>query len=108
MVARGQVWSYVQGSRQYRVLVISNDEFNALPAVGPWALRVDRAPAGAPVVDIDLLIRMTGDDPLPGAYVNVPAVVRVDETALRDNLGVVSHATMAAVEHAIRDFLELP
>ncbi len=43
---RGQVWEYVQGSRQYRTLIVSNDEYNELPgavAVIPRVLRCDIA-----------------------------------------------------------------
>jgi mRNA-degrading endonuclease toxin of MazEF toxin-antitoxin module len=106
MVSRGQVWAYVQGSRQYRVLIISNDEFNVASGVGPWALRVDRECVGA--ADVGLVVRMGAHDPLPGACVHIPAVIRIDRTALRESLGLVSHATMEAVEEELRDFLGLP
>ena len=32
---RGQVWEYVQGSRQYRVVIVSNDEYNEFPDAVP-------------------------------------------------------------------------
>ena len=48
-------------------------------------------------------------DPLTGAYVRIHSVVQIlDRSALRDNHGFVSHATMEAVETALREFLELP
>jgi hypothetical protein len=40
---RGQVWEYVQGSRQYRVVIASNDEYNELPGAFPWALVLERS-----------------------------------------------------------------
>ena len=102
-MTRGQIWAYVQGSRQYRILIISNDEFNHEDGVLPWAVRVTRdAPSN------DLFVRLTPDDPLPGAAVDVTGVIRVDRTALRENLGFVAPATLDAVEFALRDFLNLP
>ncbi len=103
MVTRGQIWAYIQGSRQYRILIISNDEFNGLDGVFPWGLRVARdAPGGG------LLVRLDESDPLPGASVDVTAVVRIDRTALRENLGFIAPSTLNAVEAALRDFLNLP
>jgi mRNA-degrading endonuclease toxin of MazEF toxin-antitoxin module len=106
MVTRGQVWSYVQGSRKYRVLIISNGEYNAAPGIGPWALRIDRESTVA--AEIGLLVVLGQEDPLPGAGVHIPAVLRLDRSALRENLGQLSHATMEAVEAELRDFLALP
>lgn len=100
---RGQIWAYIQGSRQYRILIISNDEFNGVDGVFPWGLRISRdAPDGGLIVRLDL------GDPLPGAAVDVTAVVRVDRAALRENLGFVAPSTLNAVETALRDFLNLP
>ena len=101
---RGQVWEYVQGSRQYRVVIVSNDEYNVLPGAVPWGLVVDR---GAPAVP-GYLVRLTADDPLPGAAVLVPRILRCDRTALRHNLGFVTNESMNAVERGLREFLNLP
>ena len=101
---RGQVWEYIQGSRQYRVLIVSNDEYNEQARAMPWALVVQReAPKTA-----GHLIEMTDGDPLPGAVVAVPLVLRCDPTGLRRNLGFVQDDTLNTVERALRDLLALP
>jgi mRNA-degrading endonuclease toxin of MazEF toxin-antitoxin module len=104
VVTRGQIWSYVQGSRRYRVLIISSDEHNEQPGILPWALRIDRDVAP---VDSQLLVRLGDDDPFTGT-VAIPAVVRIDPSALRDDLGFAAESTMIAVERGLREFLELP
>ncbi|WP_238015542.1 type II toxin-antitoxin system PemK/MazF family toxin [Dactylosporangium sp. AC04546] len=103
MVVRGQVWTYLVGSWQYRVVIISNDEFNEFENVHPWALVVDRTAGGS-----DLTVPLGPDDPLPGAAVNVAVVLRVDRTGLRHNHGYLSNDTMNLLEDALRDFLNLP
>jgi mRNA interferase MazF len=105
MVRRGQVWTLLRGGSQYRVLVISNDEYNRFDELAIWALIVAR--------DVprphQLAVRLGSDDPLPGAFVKIHAVLQVDDRgALRDNHGFVSHDTMNEVEYALRQFLELP
>lgn len=102
---RGQIWTLLRGGGQYRVLVISNDEYNGVEELAVWALTVVR--------DVPhpnhLAVRLGGDDPLGGAFVRIHSVVQIlDRTALRDNHGFVSHVTMNAVEDALREFLELP
>ena len=102
---RGQIWTLLRGGSQHRVLVISNDEYNSVDELAVWALTVVR--------DVPhpnhLAVRLGGDDPLAGAYVRIHGVVQIlDRSALRDNHGFVSHATMNAVEAALREFLELP
>jgi len=42
-VRRGQVWTLLRGGGQYRVLVISNDEYNRVDELAVWALAVVRA-----------------------------------------------------------------
>lgn len=101
---RGQVWEYIQGSRQYRVLIVSNDEYNELPGVVPWALTVERGGRGVP----GFVVQLTDDDPLPGATVVIPRVIRCDASALRRNLGFVSNGTMNTIERGLREFLNLP
>jgi mRNA-degrading endonuclease toxin of MazEF toxin-antitoxin module len=101
---RGQVWEYVQGSHQYRILIISNDEYNELTGAIPWALTVERTAAGVP----GFLVVLTADDPLPGAVVVVPRVLRCNPDALRHNLGFVANDTLNAVERGLREFLNLP
>ena len=103
-MTRGQVWGYVQGSRRYRVLIITSDEHNEQPGILPWALRIDR---DAAPVDSQLLVRLGEDDPFIGTVV-IPAVVRIDPGALRENLGFAAESTMVAVERGLREFLELP
>lgn len=105
MVRRGQVWTLLRGGSQHRVLVVSNDEYNSVEELAIWALTVVR--------DVPhpnhLVVRLDADDPLTGAYVRIHSVVQIlDRTALRDNHGFVSYATMNAVEAALREFLELP
>lgn len=102
---RGQIWTLLRGGGQHRVLVISNDEYNAVEELAVWALAVVR---DVPHPN-QLAVRLGGDDPLSGAFVRIHSVVQIlDRSALRDNHGFVSHATMNTVEEAFREFLELP
>ncbi|MDG4831817.1 type II toxin-antitoxin system PemK/MazF family toxin [Solwaraspora sp. WMMD1047] len=102
---RGQIWTLLRGGSQYRVLVISNDEYNSVEELAIWALTVVRE---VPHPN-HLVVRLAGDDPLAGAFVRIHSVVQIlDRSALRDNHGFVSHATLNAVEDALREFLELP
>jgi mRNA interferase MazF len=105
VVRRGQIWTLLRGSHQYRVLVISNDEYNSVDELAIWALTVAR---DVPHPN-QLAVPLTAADPLAGAFVRIHGVVQIlDRDALRDNHGFVSHATMNAVEDALREFLELP
>jgi hypothetical protein len=101
-LTRGQVWEYISGSRQYRVVVVSSDEFSGDADLRPWGLVILRTAPDS------LVVALARDDPLAGAYVHVPVVLRLDPTGLRTNLGYLSHSTMIAVELALREFLELP
>ncbi len=102
---RGQIWTLLRGGSQHRVLVISNDEYNSIDELAIWALTIVR---DVPHPN-QLAVRLTEADPLAGAFVRIHSVVQVlDRTALRDNHGYVSHATMNAIEAALREFLELP
>jgi len=104
-VRRGQVWTLRRGGSQHRVLVISNDEYNSVEQLAIWALTIVRE---VPHPN-QLAVRLTEADPLAGAFVRIHSVVQIlDRTALRDNHGFVSHATMNVVEEALREFLELP
>ena len=105
MVRRGQVWTLLRGGSQYRVLVISNDEYNAVEELAVWALTVAR---DVPHPN-QLAVGLGDSDPLGGAFIRIHSVVQVlDRTAFRDNHGFVSHSTMTAVEDRLREFLELP
>ena len=102
---RGQIWTLPRGGSQHRVLVISNDEYNSVDELAIWALAIVRE---VPHPN-QLAVRLTEADPLAGAFVRIHSVVQIlDRTALCDNHGFVSHATMNAVEVALREFLELP
>jgi mRNA-degrading endonuclease toxin of MazEF toxin-antitoxin module len=95
----------LRGGGQHRVLVVSNDEYNGVEELAVWALTVVR--------DVPhpnrLAVRLGREDPLGDAFVRIHSVVQIlDRSALRDNHGFVSHATMNAVEGALREFLELP
>jgi mRNA interferase MazF len=105
VVRRGQVWTLLRGGRQYRVLVISNDEYNDVSELAIWALVVSRdVPHGN-----QLAVRLGDDDPLGGAFVKIHGVVQIlDRTSLRTSHGFVSHATMNAIEDGLREFLEVP
>jgi mRNA interferase MazF len=103
-VRRGQIWTLLRGGSQYRVLVISNDEYNSVDELAIWALTIARE---VPHPN-QLAVRLTEADPLAGASVRIHGVVQVlDRTALRDNHGFVSPATMNLIEEALREFLEL-
>ena len=101
---RGQIWEHVRGSRQYRVLIISNDEYNEMPGAAPWAVTVERGSANIP----GYAVLLNRDDPLPGAVVVIPYVLRCDASALRRSVGFVTNETMNAVEYGLREFLNLP
>jgi mRNA-degrading endonuclease toxin of MazEF toxin-antitoxin module len=105
MVRRGQVWTLLRGGSQYRVLIVSNDEYNGVAELAIWGLVVAREVPH----ENQLAVRLTPEDPLAGGYVKIHAVVQIlDRAALRDNHGFVSHTTMNAIEDALREFLELP
>lgn len=102
---RGQIRTLLRGGGQYRVLVISNDEYNSVEELAIWALAIVR--------DVphrnQLAVRLAEADPLAGAFVRIHSVVQIlDRTALRHNHGFVSHDTMILIEAALREFLELP
>lgn len=102
---RGQVWTLLRGGSQYRVLVISNDEYNEVAELAIWALVVSR---DLPHSN-QLAVRLGSEDPLSGAFVKIHGVVQIlDRATLRNNHGFVSHATMTAIEEGLREFLELP
>jgi mRNA-degrading endonuclease toxin of MazEF toxin-antitoxin module len=101
---RGQVWAYVAGSQQYRILILSGEDFNELAGAQPWAVTIRRT--GAPLTDY--LIALGPQDPLTGSLVEIPRVLRCDPSALREIVGYVSAQTMRLVEHAVRELLELP
>lgn len=101
---RGQVWEHVRGSRQFRVLIISSDEYNEYPDATPWAVTVERGSASIP----GYAVQLGYDDPLPAAVVVIPHVLRCDTTALRRCLGFVTSDSMNAVERSLREFLSLP
>lgn len=105
MVRRGQVWTLLRGGSQYRVLIISNDEYNEVAELAVWALVVSR---NVPHPN-QLAIRLGSEDPLSGAFIKIHGVVQIlDRDALRSCHGFVSHATMNAIEDGLREFLELP
>ncbi|WP_127502085.1 type II toxin-antitoxin system PemK/MazF family toxin [Actinoplanes solisilvae] len=105
MVRRGQIWTLLRGGSQHRVLVISNDEYNSVEELAIWGLAVVR---DVPHPN-QLAVRLAAGDPLTGAFVRIHGVVQIlDRSALRESHGFVSHDTVAAVESALREFLELP
>lgn len=101
---RGQIWEHVRGSRQYRVLIVSNDEYNELAGATPWAVTVERGGVGIPGYAVPL----GDDDPLPAAVAVIPHVLRCDTTALRRCLGAVTADTLNRVDRGLREFLNLP
>jgi mRNA interferase MazF len=104
VVKLGQIWTLLRGGGQHRVLVISNDEYNSVAELAVWALTVVRE---VPHPN-HLAVRLGEDDPLSGAFLRIHSVVQIlDRSALRDNHGLVSHATMTTVEDELREFLEL-
>lgn len=87
----------------YHVLIISNDEYNAVPEAAVWALAVVPGARQTP-----LAIHLCTDD-LPGGVVSIPGLVQIlDRSTLKENLGYVAPGTMSAVEDALREFLDLP
>ncbi len=102
---RGQIWTLLRGSSQHRVLIISNDEYNAVEELAVWALTVVR---DVPHPN-QLAVRLGPADPSSGAFVRIHSVVQIlDRSALRDNHGYLSHESMSTVETELREFLDLP
>lgn len=105
MVKRGQICTLLRGGSQYRVLIISNDEYNEVAELAVWALVVAR---DVPHPN-QLAVRLGAEDPLSGAFVKIHGVVQIlDRATLRRNHGFVSHTTMRSIEEGLREFLELP
>jgi mRNA interferase MazF len=103
VVRRGQVWTWVHNGTAHRVVVISNDEFNAEPGLPVWALLiVPEVPAVG-----DLAVHTCDGDVEPG-YVSIPGLVQIlDRGTLKESHGFLAPGTMRAVEDALKDFLEL-
>jgi hypothetical protein len=97
------VWEYVQGSRQYRILIVSNDEYNELPrgAAGSGARTRGHRDPGVPG-------RARRRRPAARRHGRHPRVLRCDPSALRHNLGFVTNDTIDAVERGLWEFLTLP
>lgn len=95
---RSQIWEYVLGSRQFRVLIISTDEYNEQPGAYPWALVIEREAPSVP----GYVVELPG-----GSAVIIPRVVRVDPSALRYLVGLIGDERMTAVERGLRDFIGL-
>jgi mRNA interferase MazF len=105
VVRRGQVWTLLRGGSQYRVLIISSDEYNEVAELAIWALVVSRDVPHAN----QLAVRLGAGGPLSGAFVKIHGVVQIlDRASLRTSHGFVSHPTMNAAENGLREFLELP
>jgi len=103
---RGQVWEYIAGSHQFRVLIVSNDEYNDRPDIEALGLLVPRRTPDPAMGDLAPI--MAAGDPLPGSAALVAHSMRLLRSGLRRNLGFVSNATLSAVEDGLRDFLVLP
>jgi mRNA-degrading endonuclease toxin of MazEF toxin-antitoxin module len=103
VVRRGQVWTWVNAGVAHRVVIISNDEFNAEPGLAVWALLI------LPEVSrpSDLTVHLCDADAPPG-YVSAPGLVQIlDRGTLKESHGFLAPGTMRAVEDALKDFLEL-
>jgi hypothetical protein len=87
----GGLFRWCAGSQQYRVLVVSGEDFNAFDGAYPWAVVIRRT--GVPVGDYVIPLEPAG--PLTGAIVEVPRVMRCDPTGLWAILGYVSPFTVA-------------
>lgn len=101
-VARGQLWQYAETTGLGQVLIISTTEFQDLPAVPLWGLRVDRRTVHA---TDDLTVVLSLDDPLPGATVLIPSVLSCDTPKLHRSLGAITAESMEAVDLALRAYL---
>ena len=103
VVRRGQVWTWVNAGVAHRVVIISNDEFNAEPGLAVWALLiVPEVPAPG-----DLAVHLCDGDAAPG-YVSVPGLVQIlDRGTLKESHGFLAPGTMRSLEDALRDFLDL-
>lgn len=101
---RGQVWEYIVGSAQRRVVIVSNDDYNALPNHAPWGLLIEPKTDGPTIFTVP----MSAEDPIPAGSVMVPIIMRCQITGLRRCLGYLSETTYTELERALREFLELP
>lgn len=102
-VRRGQLWGYVAGSQRYQVVIVSTDDYNVRPDAVPWGLAVVRATGDSS----RYVVGLPGSSLGASARIAVPYVMRCQPLALRDFAGYVDGETFAAVEAALRDFLDL-
>jgi hypothetical protein len=100
----GQVREYIAGSQQYRIVVLSGEDFDTLDGAQPWAVMIRRTGAAL----TDFLIPLGPADPLTGSIVEIPRVMRCDPSGLHALVGYVSPPTMRLAEHAVRELVELP
>jgi mRNA-degrading endonuclease toxin of MazEF toxin-antitoxin module len=98
-VRRGEVYEYVIGSRQARVVIVSADRFN--PARASFA--VIRQPVDAPV---PRTVAVPVEHPVAGT-VDLSRLRPLDPFALRARLGVLAASALADVDVCLRTYLDL-
>lgn len=104
---RGEIWTIGdRGNLRYRVVVLSGSAHNGRPSAAPFCAPIVRQRG----TDNDHLppfaVPLAETDPLSGVVV-VNRMRRLRATAAAERLGMVTGASMARLNAAMRDLFEL-
>jgi len=104
-VNRGEIWTVGERSDlRYRVVVLSGDAHNERPRAAPYCAPVVRQ-RGATTLP-PFVVPLAETDPLSGVVV-VSRLRRISCTAGAERVGMVTGASMARLEEAMRDLFDL-
>jgi mRNA interferase MazF len=104
-VNRGEVWTI--GDRadlRYRVVVLSGDAHNERPSAAPYCAPVVRQRGTTDLPPFAVPLAET--DPVAGVVV-VNRMRRLPATAGAERIGMVTGASLARLDEALRDLFEL-
>jgi mRNA interferase MazF len=102
---RGEVWTVGDPDNlRYRVVVLSGDAHNDRPTAAPFCAPIVRRQGGSELPPF--AVPLAEPDPLTGVVV-VSRVRRVPVSAGGERLGMVTGASMARLEQALRDLFDL-
>jgi mRNA interferase MazF len=104
---RGEVWDYTQPGQpgRYRVVVVSADAHNDTPGAWPvCVLLTHRTPPGGEIRTA--AVGLADVDPVGGVAV-VPSIRQLDPHGFTASVGMLTGATLARIEAALRALLDL-
>jgi mRNA interferase MazF len=102
---RGEVWTVGDpGNLRYRVVVLSTDAHNNRPNAAPFCAPVVRRQGSSELPPF--AVPLAEQDPLTGVVV-VSRIRRMPASAGAHRLGMVTGASMARLEQALRDLFEV-